>query len=178
MLSNGWVLIFHTCTMSVAMPDAPGAPAPQGTLLGFDFGLRRIGVAVGQTMTRTASPLAVVRHGQAPDWGAIAALVAEWRPVALVVGLPLGREGEETDMSKAARAFGTELMHRHDKPVFYCDERLTSRAAEQGFASRRAEGRARRRDAAMLDAVAAGIILENWLTGSAAHLASTAPETD
>ncbi len=160
------------------MPEAGGAPTPEGTLLGFDFGFRRIGVAVGQTMTRTAGPLAVVRHGDTPDWAAIAALVAEWRPVALVVGLPLGQDGEESDMSKAARQFGAALGERHGKPVFYSDERLTSRAAAEGFASRRAEGRARRRDAAMLDAVAAGIILENWLTSPAARSAGAPPETD
>ncbi|KAA9130957.1 Holliday junction resolvase RuvX [Marinihelvus fidelis] len=159
------------------MPETGEAP-PQGTLLGFDFGFRRIGVAVGQTMTRTASPLAVVRHTDAPDWAAIDKLLKEWRPAGLVVGLPLGIEGDDTDMSKAARAFGAALGERAGKPVFYCDERLTSQAAEAGFAARRADGRARRRDAAMLDAVAAGIILENWLTSPAATRAGNVSETD
>lgn len=145
------------------MPEGSGAATPEGTLLGFDFGLRRIGVAVGQTATRTANPLTVIRHGDAPDWDALAALMAEWRPAAAVVGLPLDGAGEETEMSRRARRFGAQLGDRFGLPVYFSDERLTSRAAEAGFAERRAAGRARRRDAAKLDAVAAGIILENWL---------------
>ena len=68
----------------------PEAVTPEGTLLGFDFGLRRIGVAVGQTATRTAGPLVTVSHSDQPDWQAISALVNEWKPAGLVVGLPLG----------------------------------------------------------------------------------------
>jgi putative Holliday junction resolvase len=145
------------------MPETPAAPAP-GTYLGFDFGLRRIGVASGQTATCTASPLAVVAHGEAPDWAALERLVREWRPVGLVVGLPLDAMGEETDMSRRARAFARELEARFRVPVYYNDERLTSREAGDRFAALRASGRARRKDAERLDAMAAGVILENWLT--------------
>jgi putative Holliday junction resolvase len=132
-------------------------------LLGFDFGLRRIGVAVGQTATRTASALRTVMHSDKPDWRAIAELVEEWRPDGMVVGLPLDAEGGETEMSRAARRFAEALGKRFGKPVFLSDERLSSAAAEAAFASARAEGRARRRDGRKLDAVAAKIILENWL---------------
>lgn len=151
----------------VGMPDAAPLPLPQGTLLGFDFGLRRIGVAVGQTATHTANPLTVIAHHDAPDWPAIDRLFAEWRPVGLVVGLPFGAEGMESDMSRAARAFGAELERRFELPVYYQDERLTSHAADAHFAASRAQGTARRKDAGKLDAMAATIILQNWLQSRA-----------
>lgn len=141
----------------------PEAASPEGTLLGFDFGLRRIGVAVGQTATRTAGALVTVKCAAKPDWQAIGSLVKEWRPAGLVVGLPLNGEGQETDMSRAARRFGAELARRFDVPVFYTDERLTSALAASEFAQARSEGRARRKHSQRLDAAAAKIILENWL---------------
>ena len=146
------------------MPEDAGRAWPGGTWLAFDFGLRRIGVAVGQTTTRTANPLAIVRHGdQAPDWDHLRSLVDEWRPAGFLVGLPLGPEGKETPMSGRARAFGKALEARFDRPVDWCDERLSSQAAERRFADQRAAGAARRKDAAQLDAMAAAIFLENWL---------------
>lgn len=142
------------------MPEA--APV-SGYILAFDFGLRRIGVAVGQTLTGTASALQTVSHGRVPDWAAIERLVREWKPTLLLVGLPLGAEGDETDMSKAARRFGKQVGKRFELPVDYVDERLTSRVAEARFAERRAAGTARRKDASQLDAMAAQVICENWL---------------
>ena len=142
------------------MPDS--APLG-GYILGFDFGMRRIGIAVGQTTTHTASSLETVSHSREPDWAAIDRLVREWKPALLLVGLPLGRDGEETDMSKAARRFGASLEKRYSIGVEYADERLTSRAAESRFAELRAAGSARRKDAGQLDAMSAQIILENWL---------------
>ena len=142
------------------MPDT--AP-PRGYILGFDFGLRRIGVAVGQTATHTASSLETVSHGRQPDWAAIERLVKEWKPAALLVGLPLGAEGEETSMSRAARRFGAALRKRFALDVAYADERLSSRAAGDRFAELRASGNLRKKDASQLDAMAAQIILENWL---------------
>ena len=146
------------------MPDA--ARGPEGTLLGFDFGHRRIGVAVGQTLTGTANALAVLTSGANPDWPALARLVREWKPVAMVVGLPLAADGGETDMSKDARRFGDALHERFGCAVYFQDERLTSLAADERFASARTDGRLRRKDAAMKDAMAAQIILENWLQES------------
>ncbi len=141
----------------------PDAPRPDGSLLGFDFGWRRIGVAVGQTATASASALCTVSHSEQPDWQAISKLVEEWRPAGLVVGLPLDAGGHETQMSRAARRFGLELEQRFQKPVYFIDERLTSVQAGAEFAQARAAGRARRKDARKLDAVAAKIILENYL---------------
>lgn len=142
----------------------PEADRPAGTWLGFDFGLKRIGVAVGQTTTRTARPLAVVRHGErSPDWAHLDRLLEEWRPAGLVVGLPLGPEAQPTPMSGRARAFGKRLRERSGLPLAWCDERFSSRTAERRFAARRAAGAARRKDAAQLDAMAAAVVLENWL---------------
>lgn len=134
-----------------------------GYVLSFDFGFRRIGVAVGQTLTGTATPLETVRHGQTPDWSAIGRLVAEWKPALFVVGVPLAEDGGESEMSLAARRFGAELGKRFELAVEYIDERLTSRVAGQRFAEQRAAGAARRKDASRLDAVAAQLICENWL---------------
>ena len=141
----------------------PEAALPGGYILGFDFGLRRIGVAVGQTATHTASALETIGHSKEPDWRAIDRLVKEWQPSTLLVGLPLGPEGEETDMSRASRRFGAALQERYALAVVYADERLSSRAAGDRFAELRASGGLRRKDAGQLDAMAAQIILENYL---------------
>ena len=137
--------------------------APRGYILAFDFGLRRIGLAVGQTTTRTASSLCTVRNGREPDWAAIDRAVRDWKPQLLLVGLPLGPEGDETDMSRSARQFAATLGTRYALPLDFADERLTSRAAEGRFAELRAEGGLRRKHADQLDAISAQIILENWL---------------
>lgn len=141
----------------------PETASPRGYILGFDFGLRRIGVAIGQTATYTASSLETVMNGKSPDWAVIDRLVGDWRPVTLLVGLPLGAEGEETDMSRAARRFGAELQKRYSLNVAFADERLSSHAAAGRFAELRASGNLRRKDASQLDAMAAQIFLENWL---------------
>lgn len=143
------------------MPDDDGALT--GTLLAFDYGHRRIGVAVGQTFTGSANALAVVSVSSQPDWQAITTIIKEWKPVALIVGLPLAADGSETDMSKDARGFGAGLQDRFGIPVLYEDERLTSIGADERFSAARAQGGARRKDAAKKDAMAAQIILENWL---------------
>ena len=147
------------------MPEGarPEGYRPSGTLLSFDFGHRRIGVAVGQTLTGTANALAVVSVAKEVDWQAIAGIIKEWKPAALIVGLPLGADGEETDMSRDARHFGAQLEDQFDKIVLFEDERLTSFGADQRFAEARARGSMRRKDAALKDAMAAQIILENWL---------------
>jgi putative Holliday junction resolvase len=153
----------------------PDREIPRGHILAFDFGLRRIGVAVGQTQTRTASALQTVAHGQNPDWAAISKLVEEWSPNHFVVGLPLADDGTETEMSRKARAFGTQLSGRFGPTVAYFDERLSSIEAEKSFAEARAQGKARRKDAERVDAVAARIILENWLQSLPGHDSPTEP---
>lgn len=141
----------------------PEREIPRGYILGFDFGLRRIGVAVGQTHTRTATALKTVNCSDRPNWEAISRLVEEWSPGQFVVGVPLGADGEETDMSRQARNFGNKLTGRFGSPVAFFDERLTSREAEQAFSDAREKGVAKRRHAQKTDSIAARIILENWL---------------
>jgi len=135
-----------------------------GTVLGFDVGARRIGVAVGSPYGHGARALAVVDvHGGAPDWIALDRLHHEWRPDALVVGDPMTLEGGDQPARQRAHAFARELQARYRLPVVLVDERSSSQEAARRFAGERAEGRRRRRDAAVLDAVAAAVIVERWL---------------
>ena len=110
-------------------PAAPRAPAarPEGPVLGFDYGTERIGVAVGQTLTETASPLTTLdAHGRDPDWAAIDRLVKEWRPAALIIGIPRNMDGTDSEMTARASRFLRQLRARHRLPTFGVDERLTT----------------------------------------------------
>jgi putative Holliday junction resolvase len=129
------------------------------TLLGFDFGLQRIGVAVGQEITGTATALTTVRtrHGK-PDWDMITELIDTWRPEALVVGLPLYADRGESEFTRRVKRFMRQLEGRYKLPVYPMDERLSSHAA----ANRVNEGKYETTSTG-LDAVAAKEILESWL---------------
>ena len=127
------------------------------TLLGFDHGEKKIGIAVGQGVTGTASPLLVLPVRQRrPDWSAISKLIETWEPDALVVGLPLDRDGSEQPASRAARLFRDQLAGRFGIPVHMIDERYSTLEARQRLSER---GTPLAED----DAVAAQIILESWL---------------
>jgi putative Holliday junction resolvase len=152
------------------MPATPEARAadPAGSVLGFDFGKRFIGVAVGNRISG-ARPLTTVGHGDTqPDWQRIDTLVREWLPSQLIVGLPLQLDGSEQTMARAARDFAAALEQRYRLPVALVDERLTSVEASRRFAEQRARGTARRKDASTLDAIAAQIIIENWFAQGSA----------
>jgi putative Holliday junction resolvase len=142
----------------------PGAT----TVLGFDVGARRIGVAVGSCFGSGARPVAVVDvHANGPDWPAIDRLRREWRPDAFVVGDPLTLDGGDQPARRRARAFAVELQRRFALPVMFVDERSSSVEAAQRFAAERAQGARRRRDAQILDALAAAVIVERWLAAPA-----------
>ena len=129
-------------------------------LLGFDFGTRRIGVAVGQQLTGVATPLVTLKNRDgAPDWEAIGRLLAEWQPTALVVGRPLNMDGSEQEMTRLARRFGNRLAGRYNLPVYTMDERLTSYEAEQRLGNRE-NLYSMKSD---VDSMAAQIILQAWL---------------
>ncbi len=146
------------------MPDVV-ALSPDSTVLGFDVGSRRIGVAIGSGFGLSARAVAVVEvHGNGPDWTTLDRLYKEWRPQGMVVGDPLTLEGEDQPNRKRARAFARQLQQRYKVPVVLVDERSSSVEAARRFAVERAEGRKRRRDAASLDAVAAAVIIERWLS--------------
>jgi len=134
--------------------------------LGFDFGSKFIGVAVGSTHTGTAQALATVRVSadKSPDWDHIERLVSEWRPHALVVGLPLNMDGSDQAMTRAARAFGERLRSRYNVPIHMVDERLTTRAAKDVLY---AAGIAGTRHKGSLDKVAAQTILQAFLDSEA-----------
>lgn len=153
-----------------ATPDGNPAPAT-GSLLAFDVGTRLIGVAIGNSLTTSARALAAVASG---DWKRIDSLVGEWQPDRFVVGLPLTQDGGEQPMTRLAREFARALERRYARPVDLVDERHTSREAARRFAARRANGTAKRKHAADIDAVAAEIILENWFASSANRLSTDA----
>ncbi|MCA7024339.1 MULTISPECIES: Holliday junction resolvase RuvX [Stenotrophomonas] len=146
------------------MPDPAPLPA-DSTVLGFDVGSRRIGVAIGSAYGVGARALAVVEvRGDGPDWPALDRLQREWRPHGLIVGDPLTLDGDDQPNRKRAQAFARQLLQRYRLPVLLVDERSSSVEAARRFATERAEGRKRRRDAANLDAVAAAVIIERWLS--------------
>lgn len=132
----------------------------EGTLIGFDFGERRIGVAVGETSTRIASPLgAIDERATEPRFRAIEKIVQEWRPAGFVVGRPRHGDGSEHEVAKLAEKFGRRLEARYALPVAYVDETLSSATAESELAATRT--RARR--VSDVDAMAAAIILQSFL---------------
>ena len=134
------------------------------TLLGFDFGKQRIGIAVGQSITATATALCTInaRHAQ-PDWDRISEIIADWHPDALVVGLPLHADGSDSAITRAARKFAQQLQARSCLPVHTMDEKLSSHAAKQLLLQDKTGAKAG------IDAVAAMIILQNWLATDDAH---------
>jgi putative Holliday junction resolvase len=148
------------------MRDGASSPAPAPTLaLGFDFGIRRIGVAAGDTLTRKATPVAVLTRGASgEDWPAVLRLIDEWRPRLLVVGIPYNEDGSASPMTERARAFAGELGARTGLEVALSDERYSSLEAEGRLREARQSGarskRVRKED---VDRTAACIILERWL---------------
>jgi putative Holliday junction resolvase len=131
------------------------------TLLGFDFGTKRIGVAVGQTVTGTARPLAVLNAKQGiPAWENVKALIDTWQPDALIVGIPLNMDGSEQPLTLAARRFAHALEKNFKLPVYGMDERLTSVDARARVFD---EGGYKALKNASIDSVAAQLILQNWL---------------
>ncbi|MBN8443392.1 MAG: Holliday junction resolvase RuvX [Thauera sp.] len=151
------------------MPDAAAAAQPalatlpaRGTLLGFDFGLARIGIASGELETGHAAALTTLREeSNDARFAAISKLIAEWRPVALVVGLPAHLDGREHELTARCRRFANQLHGRFALPVFAVDERLSSIAAEAELADAGLRGWRERK--AVLDAAAARLILQTFL---------------
>ena len=144
------------------MPGTPELPAAR-TILAFDFGLRRIGVAVGQDVTGSASPVGVVANRKAGvDHDAIAALIREWHPSMLVVGMPAHADGSPTDLKGPIETFIDELG-RYGLPVDTIDERHTSVEAQRVLKDARASGSRGRITKASIDAAAAVFIAERYL---------------
>jgi len=152
------------------MPERAVQRAAQSAMpeivLAFDFGRRRIGVACGDTVSRTAAPLSGVAVGACgPRWETIDSLMRDWQPSILVVGLPYNVDDSESAVTGAARGFANELAERYALPVRLIDERYSSLEAGSRLKAARESGLRKRRVAkADVDAAAACIILERWFT--------------
>lgn len=134
------------------------------TVLAFDYGTTKIGVAVGNTLIATASGLCTINSRNGVDWTAIDGLLREWQPEAVIVGLPLEEDGGEQKMTALARKFADALKQRQTAPVHLVDERFTSQSARGTLAAQRADGsRPRRLKKGDIDAEAAAILLRNWI---------------
>ena len=131
-------------------------------LLGFDFGMKRIGVAVGQTVTKTARPLETLKAKQGvPHWEKILKLIKTWQPDALIVGIPLNMDGTPQPLTEAAEQFANELKKRFELPVYGIDERLSTKDARERLFK---EGGFKALQDGQVDSVAAQLILQNWLS--------------
>ena len=145
----------------------PGTPDTPETIVAFDFGLRRIGVAVGQDVTASANPVAAIKNSASgPDWQAIASIVGEWRPSRLVVGMPLLEDGSPSEMAIPIKKFIAELG-RFDLPIEQVDERYSSLEAGEVLKSERAAGLRGRIKKEAIDSMAAALISKRWLEKSA-----------
>ena len=143
------------------MPDVDELSSAKSNyrVCAFDFGLKNIGVAAGQSLLRSAEPIAVIKAKDGrPSWDKLGALIAQWQPDFLLVGLPLNMDGSESEMSTRARKFAKRLHGRYGLKVELCDERLSSFEAK----SNRHERQGDRKQALTVDAEAAQLILESW----------------
>jgi putative Holliday junction resolvase len=125
-------------------------------ILSFDFGTKKIGVAVGQTKTRTSSPLEVIfNKNNVPNWSKIHSIVEEWRPELILVGKPLNMDGTDSDIMKTVNIFFKKLNKITNIPCEYVDERLTSFEARQNLLEIKTD---------LVDAHAAKILIDHWLS--------------
>jgi putative Holliday junction resolvase len=142
------------------MPDS----AEPITVLAFDFGLKQIGVAYGQTLTNSARGLSILsaRDG-VPQWAAVQSLLTEWQPQLLLVGLPINMDDSESELSIRALKFARRLQGRFNVEVQMVDERLSSQAAKSLVREENKHSRGRKQDLTKIDHIAAAMILQSWL---------------
>lgn len=129
-------------------------------LIGIDFGQSRIGIASGQMITRTATPIATVsaKNGE-PDWQTLDRLIKKWQPDEVIVGLPIDTRDQETDITKAARTFADVIQQRYQKPVHLISETFSTREARWRLENVRNKAVSHIK----VDAIAACVILETWM---------------
>jgi putative holliday junction resolvase len=142
------------------MPDRPEI------ILAVDFGLKRIGIASGDTLTRAAHPRATIANGpNGPDWRALERVLTDTQPARIAVGEPYNADGSVSPLTEAARRFAAELARRSSLPIDLVDERWSSQDAEERLRAERASGERRRRVTREdVDAAAAAVILDRWFT--------------
>lgn len=131
------------------------------SVIGFDFGKKRIGIATGQTITHTATPCTTLKQVDGnPDWPAIEAEIRQWKPDALIVGMPFFTDGKENRMTAAARQFAYELEKRFKLPVIEINEALSSQQAEEILSENIKITKQNKQE---IDKMAAAIIVQRWL---------------
>ena len=136
----------------------------QQTVMGFDYGLRQIGVAYGQTLTATAQGVGIIKASDgAPNWDDIQAVLNEWKPNLLLVGLPLNMDGSESELSRLARKFARRLQGRFNLEVLMVDERLTSQDAKASLREMDSKSKGGKIDLTKVDHLAAALIVQSWL---------------
>jgi len=136
---------------------------PSLTVLGFDFGLKKMGIAVGQTITQTASPIEIIRvqNGELPK-AQLSRLLSTWKPNAIVIGIPLNMDGTVSAISEYAETFAKFLETESQLPVHRVDERLTTKNARYELDMIRERTNSKQKEQ-LLDAMAACLIVESWL---------------
>jgi len=140
--------------------------AKHQTLLCFDFGLKQIGVAYGQTLTAAARGLTIIKASDgAPDWSQVTEVISEWKPSLLLVGLPLNMDGTASELSERTHRFARRLQGRYNIDVQMVDERLTSREAKSMLQEEQRSGarKGKMSDLTKIDHLAAALILQIWL---------------
>ena len=131
------------------------------SVLGIDYGLKRIGIATGQTITRSATPITTLNQINGnPDWNSLEQLVSQWQPQALIVGMPYHLDGKENDMTKIVEQFCLQLEQRFALPIYKISEVLSSYEAEQTLKKTTKIGKHNKHE---IDKMAAAIIVQNWL---------------
>ena len=131
------------------------------SVIGFDFGKKRIGIATGQTITHTATPCRTLNQVDGnPDWPAIETEIRQWKPDALIVGMPFFTDGNENKMTAAARQFAYELEKRFNLPVIEVNEALSSQQAEEILSE---SIKITKQNKQEIDKMAAAIIVQRWL---------------
>ena len=142
----------------------PALSSSAQTLLAFDYGTHKIGVAAGQGITRTASALPVLKaNAGEPDWQQLDLLVSQWKPGAFVIGMPYNMDGSENVMTVRALAFARKLEEKYSRPCHTIDERLSTREAKDLSRSNAEAGGRKFNDKSLVDSFAAQLILESWL---------------
>ena len=143
------------------MPEPNHNKAAHQFILGIDFGQKRIGIAVGQTLTCIANPLITLQN-DGGFWQQLSSLIAEWKIDQIVFGLPLDMSGEEQEITRQVKNFSKKIHRETQLPVHLVDERLTSFAAERQFKDSRQAKLSKAKDKSQIDAMAAQIILQSW----------------
>ena len=145
--------------MRLVMPDSDLNETAQ-TIMAFDFGTQKMGIAVGQSLIQNSNPLALfpMKDG-IPNWDDLLKIVKQWQPNLFLVGLPLNMDDSESDLSRRARKFARRLRHQTNIETWMVDERLSTRAARDELSHYHAQGRGKKLSA---DSLAATLFIESW----------------